>query len=105
MSCRGVSEEHLLKMAAAVEAGTRHPIADAVMSTVHERQLDVPQAEDARSQPGSGAACTLGGKQVRRAHAKACQFPSHYCTTACSGPSQSGQLALNPACYPKPCNP
>lgn len=66
MCCRGVSEAHLLRLAAAVEAGTRHPIADAVLACVRERGLDIPEAQDSRSQPGAGACCTIDGKAVRR---------------------------------------
>ena len=64
--CRGVKEEDLLRMAAAVEAGTRHPIADAVLATVRERGIDVPSGGEARTQPGAGACSTVEGREVRR---------------------------------------
>ena len=69
MACRGVREEDLLRMAAAVEAGTRHPIADAVLATVRDRGWDIPAAAEARSQPGAGACSTVDGRQVGRSPA------------------------------------
>ena len=64
MLCRGVSEQDLLRMAAAVEAGTRHPIADAVLAAVGEQGIDVPSGAEPWSQPGSGARATVDGREV-----------------------------------------
>ena len=62
--CRDASEQELLRAAAAVEAGTRHPVADAVRHACEARSLSVPEAQEAQSQPGEGASCSLDGQQV-----------------------------------------
>ena len=47
-----------------MEAGTRHPVADAVRDACGERHISVPEAEQAQTQPGEGASCSLDGQQV-----------------------------------------
>lgn len=52
---QGAAEELLLRLAAAVEASTRHPLAAALAAEASARGLQLPAVSDARTEPGSGA--------------------------------------------------
>ncbi|WP_435824966.1 copper-translocating P-type ATPase [Nocardia rhamnosiphila] len=63
----GTSEEHLLALAAAVEADSEHPLARALVAAAHHR---VPASEqltatDFRSLPGRGVRALVDGTEVR----------------------------------------
>ena len=47
-------EAEVLRLAAAVEAGTRHPLAEAVIREAEARGVEVPLAMDTRTEPGFG---------------------------------------------------
>ena len=57
---RGVTEEELLRMAGAVEAGSEHPIARAIVAAAG----DVPPVADFIATPGIGVAGTVDGHRV-----------------------------------------
>jgi len=61
----GVSDDEALALAAAVEAGSEHPIARAVIAGASIRGLTVPAAVDHVVEPGAGARATIGGEVVR----------------------------------------
>ena len=81
----GFDEDELLRLAAAVERGSEHPLAAAVTAAAGNRGLDGPAAENFRSVAGSGVAGEVGGRAVRvgsRAYLEACGvrpagFPAH----------------------------
>lgn len=50
----GTTEQEALALAAAVEAGSEHPIAAAITAGARDRGLDIPTARDARALPGAG---------------------------------------------------
>lgn len=54
-----------LGLAAAAEAGSRHPLALAVVRAAEERGLDVPPAEGFSETPGEGVEARVGGRRVR----------------------------------------
>ncbi len=56
-----LSPDQALALAAAVEAGSEHPIARALVSAAAERGLPVPTAEGFTALPGSGARATVAG--------------------------------------------
>ncbi|TSB28368.1 heavy metal translocating P-type ATPase [Streptomyces benahoarensis] len=60
----GVSEEELLRLAAAAEHPSEHPLARAVVDAARARDLDLPVAEDFASAPGTGVTATVGGHRV-----------------------------------------
>jgi heavy metal translocating P-type ATPase len=60
----GGSEDEVLGVAAAVEAGSEHPIATAVLRGARERGVAVPPAEDHHITPGAGAEAVVGGRRV-----------------------------------------
>jgi cation-transporting ATPase V/Cu+-exporting ATPase len=60
----GASVEHVLKLAAAAELGSEHPIARAVVDGAREWGIAIPAATDHRIDPGAGASATIGGTEV-----------------------------------------
>jgi heavy metal translocating P-type ATPase len=61
----GLTEQGLLALAAAAEAGSEHPIARAVVDGARARGVQVPEATDHRVEPGAGAVAMLEGDEVR----------------------------------------
>ena len=57
----GVTEDVLLKAAAALESKSEHPLAKAVMRLAEARGVDVVEAEDFQALPGNGLKATLHG--------------------------------------------
>ena len=60
----GWSEAAVLQLAAAVERGSEHPLASAIVGAADARQLTVPAATDFRSTTGRGVSATVDGRQV-----------------------------------------
>ncbi|WP_312951591.1 Zn(II)/Cd(II)/Pb(II) translocating P-type ATPase ZntA [Superficieibacter sp.] len=62
---RGVSEEELLTFAAAVELGSTHPLAQAIVREAQARHLTLPQASGQRTLTGTGIEAEVAGKTLR----------------------------------------
>ncbi len=60
----GLDETYLLQMAAGVEAGSEHPLAQAVLDAASERNITVPQASDFEAVTGRGVRGSVDGKDV-----------------------------------------
>ncbi|TCZ52284.1 heavy metal translocating P-type ATPase [Roseicella aquatilis] len=60
----GGAEAEVLTLAAAVEAGSAHPLAKAVVAAAAERGLAVPAASEARAEPGRAVIATVAGRRV-----------------------------------------
>ena len=60
----GVSEEELLRFAAAAEASSEHPVALAIVATATERNVQIPSAEDFKAIPGRGVTAKVEGRVV-----------------------------------------
>jgi Cu+-exporting ATPase len=60
----GYDEAQVLRLAAAVEASSEHPLARAVVEGAKARGVDVPATEDFDSDPGLGVWGRAGGKLV-----------------------------------------
>ena len=58
------TEADVLRMAAAVESRSEHPIARAIAASARERGLDVPDAAGFTALPGLGAEAFVGGRRV-----------------------------------------
>ncbi|MEX0599788.1 MAG: heavy metal translocating P-type ATPase [Rhodothermales bacterium] len=56
-----LSEEDALRIAAAVEAESEHPIARGIVKTAEDRDIEVPAADDFRAITGKGVAATVDG--------------------------------------------
>ena len=64
VSCTGMGEDDLLALAAAVEQGSHHPLAQAIVQEAQKRRLPVPEASAQRALAGSGIEAIVGGERV-----------------------------------------
>ncbi|UCG23885.1 MAG: cadmium-translocating P-type ATPase [Chloroflexota bacterium] len=64
VSLNGASPDELLRLAAAVEQQSNHPLALAVVRTAQERGLELPAASGLENLPGHGVKSEVGGRQV-----------------------------------------
>jgi Cu+-exporting ATPase len=60
----GFSEGELLRLAAAAEVGSEHPLAEAVVARARERGLELPKAEAFGSVTGRGVKAVVEGREV-----------------------------------------
>lgn len=60
----GFDEDQALRVAAAAEAGSEHPIARALIAAARDRGIAPPPAEGFRADPGFGVRATVEGRQV-----------------------------------------
>jgi Cu2+-exporting ATPase len=61
----GTSPDEALRIAAAIEAESEHPIARGIVKTAEQRNLRFPQAAGFRTLPGKGVAATVDGTEYR----------------------------------------
>jgi Cu+-exporting ATPase len=66
----GVSEAVLLALAASVEQGSEHPLADAIISGAREKGIAPSRAEDFRSITGQGVIARVGSEQIALGNAR-----------------------------------
>jgi P-type Cu2+ transporter len=57
----GVSEEDLLRLVAAAEGDSEHPLAQAIVNAARQRGLQPPSVQDFEAIPGHGAIATVEG--------------------------------------------
>ena len=60
-----VPEEEVLRLAAAVESRSEHPIAAGIVAAARERGIEIPEPQDVKAIPGRGVEGRLDGKMVR----------------------------------------
>ncbi len=60
----GFDEAELLRLAAAVERESEHPLAEAIVGAADARDLDVPRANGFRAVAGAGAVAEVEGRRV-----------------------------------------
>ncbi len=60
----GLPEPDLLRLAAAVELGSEHPLGEAIVARARALGLDLPSAHAFRSITGKGVEATIDGRQV-----------------------------------------
>ena len=60
----GFSEPELLRLAASVERGSEHPLAQAILNAANARQLKLGEAADFAARSGKGATGTVDGRMV-----------------------------------------
>jgi P-type Cu+ transporter len=61
----GVSEGELLRLAAALEQGSAHPIAIAILQAAEERGITIPAVSGFENRPGEGVAGEVEGQYLR----------------------------------------
>jgi Cu+-exporting ATPase len=61
---RGFSPEELLRLAAGVEQGSEHPLADAIVRAARERGVGAPSATAFQSHTGKGVTAVVGNREV-----------------------------------------
>lgn len=66
----GISEKALLKLAATLEAGSEHPLAEAVMALAGERGIVSREASDFAAVPGKGVTAREGANVVAAGNAR-----------------------------------
>ena len=57
-------EEQVLKLAASLEKGSEHPLAEAILDGAAARELELPQASDFEAVTGKGVTGNVDGKSV-----------------------------------------
>ena len=60
----GISDEELLRLAAAAETGSEHPLAQAVAEGAAARGVEYPRTSDFEAVPGLGIQATVDGRPV-----------------------------------------
>lgn len=60
----GISEAQLLTLSAAVEQGSTHPLATAIIAAAQARDLQIPQANSQQALAGSGIAAQVAGQRI-----------------------------------------
>jgi len=68
---RDIGETQALSLAAALESGSNHPLAGAVLARAKQAGAPVPPAAEARAMAGKGVAGRVGGKTVMLVSAQA----------------------------------
>lgn len=64
ISAIGVTENELIRLAAAAEANSEHPLATAVLAEAISRDIEIPQATNVDAVPGRGISATVGDSTV-----------------------------------------
>ncbi len=65
LAAAGIEPEELLTLAAALETGSEHPLAKAVVRAAAARGLPVPPARHFLAEPGAGVAAEVDGRMLR----------------------------------------
>ncbi|MEV0683735.1 heavy metal translocating P-type ATPase [Nocardia sp. NPDC050378] len=60
-----LTEDTVLRLAAAAEHGSEHPLAEAIVRAARQRGLTLPDAVDFTSEPGRGVSATVEGHAIR----------------------------------------
>jgi Cu+-exporting ATPase len=64
VALRGYTEDEVLRLAASLDQGSEHPLADAIVRAAHERGLLLDKADVFQSIAGMGALGRVGGKAL-----------------------------------------
>ena len=64
LSLNGLNENELLRLVAAAETRSEHPIAQAIVEEARKRGLDVPEPDSFRAIPGKGVRAQVDGREL-----------------------------------------
>lgn len=70
VAAAGFDESEILRLAASVELASEHPLADAIVRSAKERQLELSKVEEFDSPTGKGARGKVDGKSVLLGNSK-----------------------------------
>jgi Cu+-exporting ATPase len=93
----GVDENELMRLAASVERGSEHPLAQAMLNAAAERGLALGDTGDFASPSGKGATGTVDGKAVALGNAmlmRELNIGTHELDNAAEGLRQNGATAI-----------
>ncbi len=62
--CRGGDDDRLLRLAAALEVNSEHPLGAAIVSAARQRNLDLPSVEHFQVVPGYGLTAEVEGQRL-----------------------------------------
>lgn len=92
----GVSADELLRLAAALEQGSTHPIATALQLAAKERGFDLPPVTDFENRPGEGVTGEVEGRRLCLGHPAAafCKGEERNPQTTTRTPASAGVTAV-----------
>ncbi|MFJ9927528.1 heavy metal translocating P-type ATPase [Streptomyces misionensis] len=96
LAASGLTEDELLRLAAAAEHPSEHPLARALVAAARTRGLDLPPVRDFDSAPGTGVRATVEGRTVavgspaRLGDAR----PGHPALAVAAGLEEEGRTAV-----------
>jgi len=64
VAAEGFSEDEVLRLSAALERGSEHPLAAAIVEGAEERRIDLPAVTDFASHTGKGVSGSVNGRSV-----------------------------------------
>ena len=70
VAASGFDENEILRLAASVELASEHPLADAIVRSARERQLELGKVEEFDSPTGKGATGKVDGKSILLGNSK-----------------------------------
>ncbi|MGW3498053.1 heavy metal translocating P-type ATPase [Streptomyces sp. NPDC001020] len=96
LTASSLSEDELLRLAAAAEHPSEHPLARAIVDAARTRDLDIPLVEDFVSTPGAGVSAKVEGRTVSvGSHARLLDHHTeHPAIAAASVLEQEGRTAV-----------
>ena len=62
--CNGFTENELLKLAAAIEKLSSHPIAEAIVNYTTQQKIVIPEARNYKATPGNGVEANVDGLRI-----------------------------------------
>ncbi|KUM98040.1 metal-transporting ATPase [Streptomyces yokosukanensis] len=91
----GLSKDELLRLAAAAEHPSEHPLARAIVDAARTRGLHIPAAEDFASTPGTGVTATVAGRKIAvGSSARLLDGGIHPATAVAAGLEEEGRTAV-----------
>jgi cation transport ATPase len=103
----GMAQSELLRLVAAVERESEHPLAQAVVRYAEAKELAIERAEGFGNVPGHGAVAQVSGHQVAVGNRRLAMRPSHANTVTPGAPyahraraSREGTTAPTRTAYP-----
>ncbi|WP_369355241.1 heavy metal translocating P-type ATPase [Streptomyces sp. cg2] len=92
----GLTEDELLRMAAAAEHPSEHPLARAIVDAARARTLDIPLVENFGSTPGAGVTATVEGRAVAIGSPARLldDHPAHRALAVAAGLEEAGRTAV-----------